>query len=106
VLGWTLFWGYALWGLGQNSIGVFGPWYSELFPVELRSTGASTTFTAGRLVGSATPYLVPVIASDLGDLFGAMMFGVDGAASSLVFALFLPETAGRTFVVIEGREHG
>ena len=47
VLSWPLFWCYALWGLGQGSIGVFGPWYSELFPVELRSTGASVT-TASR----------------------------------------------------------
>ena len=61
VLSWPLFWCYALWGLGQGSIGVFGPWYSELFPVELRSTGASVTFTGGRLIGSAMPYLVPVM---------------------------------------------
>jgi MFS family permease len=106
VLGWSLFWCYALWGLGQGSIGVFGPWYAELFPVELRSTGASTTFTAGRLVGSIMPYLVPVIAASVGDLFKAMMFGVVGAALSLVFALLLPETAGRRFAVIEGKERG
>lgn len=46
VLELPLFWGYALWGLRQGSIGVFG------FPVELRPTDASTTFTAGRLVGT------------------------------------------------------
>ncbi len=104
VLTWPLFWCYALWGLGQGSIGIFGPWYAELFPVELRSTGASTTFTAGRLIGSVMPYLVPVIAGLLHDLFTAMMFGIVGAALSLVFALFLPETAGRKFAVIEGKE--
>ncbi len=104
VLGWSLFWGYVVWGLGQGSIGVFGPWYSELFPVELRSTGASVTFTVGRLIGSIMPYLVPVIAAQLHDLFKAMMFGVIGAVLSLVFALFLPETAGRRFAVIEGKE--
>ena len=104
VLGWPLFWSYMFWALGQGTFGIFGPWYSELFPVELRSTGASTTFTAGRLVGSAMPYLVPVIAASIHDLFNAMMFGVIGAALSLVFALFLPETAGRKFSVIEGKE--
>ena len=87
-------------------VGVFGPWYSELFPVELRSTGASVTFTAGRLIGSAMPYLVPVIAALLGNLFNAMMFGIVGAVLSLLFALLLPETAGRKFAVIEGKEHG
>jgi hypothetical protein len=49
---------------------------------------------------------VPVIAALLHDLFAAMMFGVIGAVLSLLFALFLPETAGRTFAVIEGKEHG
>jgi MFS family permease len=106
VFGWSLFWCYALWSLGQGSIAVFGPWYSELFPVELRSTGASTTFTAGRLVGSAMPYLVPVLAAQLHDLFSAMMFGVIGALLSLLFAQFLPETAGRKFAVIEGKDRG
>jgi hypothetical protein len=52
------------------------------------------------------PYLVPVIAAQLHDLFNAMMFGVVGAALSLLFALLLPETAGRKFAVIEGKEHG
>jgi hypothetical protein len=106
VLEWPLFWGYALWGLGQGSIGVFGPWYSELFPVELRSTGTSTTFTVGRLLGSAMPFLVPMIAAQFRDLFTAMMFGAVGAGLSLLFALFLPETAGRKFSVIESKEHG
>jgi MFS family permease len=106
VLEWPLFWGYALWGLGQGSISVFGPWYSELFPVELRATGASTTFTAGRLIGSAMPYLVPMIEAQLRDLFAAMMFGAVGAGLSLLFSLFLPETAGRKFSVIESKEHG
>ena len=106
VLGWSLFWCYALWGLGQGSIGVFGPWYSELFPVELRATGVSTTFTVGRLIGSVMPYLVPVLAAEFKDLFTAMMFGAVGAVLSLLFALFLPETAGRKFAVIESKEHG
>jgi MFS family permease len=105
VLGWSLLWCYLLWGLGQGSIGIFGPWFSELFPVELRSTGTSVTFTAGRLVGAVMPYLVPIIAAQMnGDLFGAMMCGVAGAVLCLVFALCLPETAGRRFAVIEGKE--
>jgi MFS family permease len=106
VLEWPLFWGYALWGLGQGSISVFGPWYSELFPVELRSTGASTTFTVGRLIGSAMPYFVTTMEAQLHDLFPAMMFGAVGAGLSLLFSLFLPETAGRKFSVIESKEHG
>ena len=106
VFAWPLFWCYMLWGLGQGVFGIFGPWYSELFPVELRSTGASTTFTAGRLVGSAMPYVVPLLAAYFHDLFTAMMFGVVGSILVLTFALLLPETAGRKFAVIESKERG
>ena len=106
IFTWSLFWCYMLWALGQGTFGIFGPWYSELFPVELRSTGASTTFTAGRLVGSAMPYVVPLLAAYFHDLFTAMMFGIVGAVLCLVFALLLPETAGRKFAVIESKERG
>jgi len=67
--GWRLFWGYAHWGLGQGSFGMFGPRHSELFPVGLRSIGASASFAAGRLAGNAMPYLVPIIAAQFHDLF-------------------------------------
>jgi hypothetical protein len=50
------------------------------------------------------PYLVPVIEGSLGDLFDAMMFGIAGGVLCLLFALALPETAGRKFAVIEGKE--
>src|SRR5258708_34342918 len=73
VFAWSLFWCYALWGLGQGSIGVFGPGDSERFPVELRSTGTSVPFTAGRLIGSVIPALVPTIAEPTG-LFNSTMF--------------------------------
>ena len=33
-----------------------------------------------------------------------MMLGIAGAAISLVFTFFLPETVGRTFAVVEDKE--
>lgn len=105
-LGWSLFWAYALWGVAQGSGGQFGPWMSELYPTELRATAASAIYTAGRLVGAASPYLVPVFAGIFGgNLLNAMMLGLIGSAMSLICALPLPETAGRAFAVVEGREH-
>jgi MFS family permease len=103
IFSWPLLWAYVLWGFGQGAIGQFGPWYAELYPVEMRSTAASTIFTMGRVVGSLAPYLVPVIAAELG-LLNGMMLAFAGSAISLVFALTLPETAGRTFEVIESKE--
>lgn len=101
---WSLFWAYLMWGFGQGAIGQFGPWFAELYPVEIRSTAASTIFTTGRLVGSIAPYAVPAIAASLGSLRDAMMLAVLGSVASLAMALLLPETVGRSFAVIEGKE--
>jgi MFS family permease len=103
MLSWPILWAYVLWGFGQGAIGQFGPWFAELYPVEMRSTAASTIFTMGRVVGSIAPYLVPVIAAQTG-LLNAMMLALLGSAVSLAFTLTLPETAGRMFEVIESKE--
>jgi MFS family permease len=104
LLSWSLFWAYLVWGFGQGAIGQFGPWFSELYPVEMRSTAASTIFTTGRLIGSLAPYAVPVIAAAFGSLRDAMMLAIVGSVISLLVALLLPETVGRPFAVVEGKE--
>jgi MFS family permease len=101
---WPLFWWYALWGFGQGAIGQFGPWFAELYPVEMRATASSTIYTSGRLVGSVAPYLVPLLAASFGSLREGMMLAIAGALVSLAFALFLPETVGRPFAVVEAKE--
>jgi len=101
---WPLFWWYCVWGFGQGSIGQFGPWFAELYPVEMRATAASTIFTSGRGIGSIAPYLVPVLAASLGSLRDAMLLALAGASVSLAFTLFLPETAARPFRVVESKE--
>ncbi|MDF2116216.1 MFS transporter [Roseiarcaceae bacterium H3SJ34-1] len=100
---WSLFWAYIVWGMGQGAIGQFGPWFAELYPVELRSTAASVIFTMGRLVGAIAPWAVPILAAQFG-LLNAMMLALAGSAISLIFTLTLPETAGRVFEVIEEKE--
>ena len=101
IWGWPLFWAYLVWGFGQGGAGQFGCWLAELYPVELRTTAASTIYTAGRLVGAIAPYVVPTLAAAFGNLLDAIMFGLLGVAVSLAAACFLPETAGRQFRVIE-----
>ena len=101
---WPLFWWYCLWGFGQGAIGQFGPWFAELYPVEMRATATSTIFTSGRLIGSIAPYLVPVLAGVLGSLRDAMLLAILGSLVSLAFALLLPETVGRPFAVVEAKE--
>ena len=104
IWAWPLVWCYVLWGFGQGAFGQFGPWFSELYPVEMRSTAASTIFTAGRLIGSMAPYVVPVLAGTLGSLLDAMMLAVVGSVVTLLLAFVLPETVGRPFAVVESKE--
>lgn len=105
VFAWPILWAYAFWGLAQGAAGQFGCWWSELHPVELRSTATSTTYTTGRIFGALAAYLVPLFIPVFGgSLLMAMMIGAVGGLVSLVFSFALPETAGRTFDVIESRE--
>jgi len=99
---WLLLVCYVLWGIGQVAAGMFGPWFSELYPVEVRSTAVSTIYVVGRGVGSIAPLLVPVVVSSLHThLIDGMMIGAIAAVICLIATLVLPETAGRRFTVIE-----
>jgi MFS family permease len=102
---WPLLWWYLIWGAGQTSAAMFGPWLSELFPVEIRSTAVATVYTLGRAVGAISPFVVPAAAGAFGgNLLGGMMFGLVGSIVCLLTILRLPETAGRSFAVVEGKE--
>jgi len=101
---WPLFGWYLVWGLGQVTAGMFGAWFSELYPVELRSTAVSTIYMIGRGIGSFAPYVVPMVAAQTGgNLLNGMMIGGIAALVCVLAALLLPETAGRNFAVIEAK---
>jgi MFS family permease len=101
---WPLFYAYLLWGCGQVGAGMFGAWFSELYPVEIRTTAVSTIYMVGRGLGSFAPYIVPIIASAYGgDIMNGIFVGAVGAAICVVASLLLPETAGRSFAVIEAK---
>jgi MFS family permease len=102
LLLWPLFGWYVLWGIGQTAAGMFGCWFSELYPVELRASAVSTIYMVGRGIGSVAPFVVPVVASHSANgVAGGMMVGLAAAVICAVAALLLPETAGRSFAVIE-----
>jgi len=73
----------------------FGPYFTELFPTELRGTGQAFAYNFGR-AGSAFFIMgVPLLALST-TLSGAMVtFGIGGIAIVLLATLLLPETAGR-----------
>lgn len=102
LLLWPLFGWYVLWGIGQTAAGMFGCWFSELYPVELRASAVSTIYMVGRGIGSVAPFVVPMVASHSANgVAGGMMVGLAAAVICAVAALLLPETAGRSFAVIE-----
>jgi MFS family permease len=104
LLAWPLFGWYVFWGVGQTAAGMFGPWFSELYPVELRASAVSTIYMVGRGVGSIAPFVVPFVAAHTtSGIVGGMMVGLFAALICAVAALLLPETAGRSFAVIEAK---
>ncbi|MCA1452638.1 MFS transporter [Bradyrhizobium sp. BRP22] len=104
LLAWPLFAWYVFWGVGQTAAGMFGPWFSELYPVELRSSAVSTIYMIGRGVGSIAPFVVPFVAANTtSGIIGGMMAGLLAAVLCALAALLLPETAGRSFSVIESK---
>jgi hypothetical protein len=103
---WSLFLAYLVWGCGQVAAGMFGAWFSELYPVETRSSAVSTIYMIGRGIGSLAPYAVPVVAAmSGGNILNGILVGGLAALICLVAALILPETAGRSFAVIEAKGH-
>lgn len=104
LIAWPLFAWYVFWGVGQTAAGMFGPWFSELYPVELRASAVSTIYMVGRGIGSIAPFVVPFVAAHAGgSIVTGMMAGLVAAVICAVAALMLPETAGRSFAVIESK---
>jgi SHS family lactate transporter-like MFS transporter len=84
---------------------MYGSWLSELFIVEIRASAVATVYTVGRGIGALAPIIVPALAATMGgNLLDGMMFGVCGSVVCLMAIMALPETAGRTFAVIESKE--
>lgn len=73
----------------------FGPYFTELFPTELRGTGQAFAYNFGRAASSLFIMGVPFVA--LVFPLGASMatVAICGIVCALVATLLLPETAGR-----------
>jgi len=89
LITWPIFWGYLLFYMGSGSFAVFGVWFSELYPTEMRSTGISFCYMVGRGTSALAP-LVSAISFSVGIISGLV-------AAVLLFILpllFLQETKG------------
>lgn len=97
MLGFPAFWLYMVFMIGATAAGVIGPWMSELFPIEVRSTAVSLIYqTARGLGGGLGPVIVSMVAGALeGDLAKAMLITAPVLAVFFIMTILLPETRGR-----------
>lgn len=104
---------YALIGLGMIygffQFGIyasFGPYFTELFPTELRGTGQAFAYNFGRASSALFIMTVPFVAMSV-PLGAAMaIVAISGIGCALVATLLLPETAGRQLQSLEDLEEG
>jgi MFS family permease len=73
----------------------FGPFFTELFPTELRGAGQAFTYNFGRAMSFVFIQGVAILAAHQALSFSMMTMGIVGAACAFVATLLLPETAGR-----------
>jgi MFS family permease len=86
--------------LGFFALGIFsgtGAYFAELYPSDVRGSGAGFAFSAGRAIGGLTPVLIGRLSAHLplGDCIGIFVVGAYGLV--ILMTLALPETKGRAF---------
>ena len=73
----------------------FGPFFTELFPTELRGAGQAFAYNFGRATSFIFIQGVAILAGHLALSLSMMTMGMVGAACAFIATLLLPETAGR-----------
>ncbi len=82
----------------------FGPYFTELFPTELRGTGQAFAYNFGRAASALFIMTVPFVAMTFPLGASMAIVGIAGIACALVATLLLPETAGRQLQSLEDLE--
>src|SRR5690606_38967431 len=73
----------------------FGPYFTELFPTELRGTGQAFAYNFGRASSALFIMTVPLVAATFPLGASMAMVAIVAIGCALVATLLLPETAGR-----------
>jgi MFS family permease len=98
---WTYqtFWALMLCASACGGFGVLGVWMAEFFPTRVRSTGANTSYYAGRGLGAG---VFPLFAlSVAGTVPLALALGIIGPIAGVLFSLAAPDSTGRTIAAVE-----
>ena len=85
-----------------GSYASFGPYFTELFPTEVRGTGQAFAYNFGRATSALFFTGVAMVAATGVVLSTAMaVFAIGGACCSILATFLLPETAGRALVGLD-----
>ncbi len=79
----------------------FGPYFTELFPTEMRGSGQAFAYNSGRAGAAAFILGVPLVATVMPLSAAMATLGIVGIACALIPTLLLPETAGRALLSVE-----
>jgi MFS family permease len=96
---WTLLPAGMVYGFFQFGLyASFGPYFTELFPTEIRGSGQSFAYNLGRAM-SGLAFTLPLAwmmgNGTVGISSGMLIGALSGIAIAIVATLMLPETAGR-----------
>jgi MFS family permease len=82
----------------------FGPYFTELFPTEMRGSGQSFAYNSGRAGASLFILAVPLVAHSMVLSAAMATMAIAGIVLALLPTLFLPETAGKALVSLDEME--
>jgi MFS family permease len=78
----------------------FGPYFTELFPTEVRGTGQAFAYNFGRASSGLFIQGVALVATVTTVSGGMLAMGITGVTCAILATLLLPETAGRNLATI------
>ena len=84
----------------------FGPYFTELFPTELRGTGQAFAYNFGRACSAIFVMVVPMVALHFPLSSAMAMVAICGIACAMIATLMLPETAGRALQSLDEFDPG
>lgn len=100
---WALVPAGMVYGFFQFGIyAAFGPYFSELFPTEVRGTGQAFAYNFGRATSVFFIQGVVLLTAHVALSVGMMVMGLIGVGSALFAASMLPETRGRDLSAVGG----
>jgi MFS family permease len=93
---WTLVPAGIVYGFFQFGIyAAFGPYFSELFPTDVRATSQAFAYNFGRATSFIFIQGAVLIGASLTLSVGMTLMGIAGMACALIATFLLPETRGR-----------